>query len=114
MAGRVPRSSRAWNARDAAHLRGRVVRVAEDDRLRRARLRAGGHDLAVRDLPPLVARATLGEADALDTEGALLHDPARADRDVGVELHVERPLEPGVAPVERSEEHTSELQSHHD
>src|SRR6266850_1952473 len=76
--------------RQLRHPRLRIHEVAEHDRLGRAALRAGGLDLTVPERAVLVARVALALEDALDAEGALLHDALRAHRDVGVELPVER------------------------
>src|SRR6185295_10610881 len=54
----------------------------------RTHLLAGGHDLAVLDLPPLVLRGDALLADPLHAVGALLHDPAAAHRHVGVAHHL--------------------------
>src|SRR6185369_99925 len=96
----LERGETAGQGRLARDARGGVVRVAEDDGLRRAGLGAGGRDLAVLDLAVAVPRLPFGEADALHAEGALLHDALRAHRDVRVELQLERLQEAGVAPVE--------------
>src|SRR6266516_4163508 len=67
-----------------------VVQIAEADRLRRAGLRAGGRYLAVALAAVREAGAVLSAADALHTEGALLHHTLLAHGDVRVEQHVER------------------------
>ena len=66
-----------------------VVDVAEHDRLRRAGRLAGGHHVAVLHLAALVLGVDAGAADALHAVGALLHDAARAHRDLGVAQHLE-------------------------
>src|SRR5512143_3793150 len=60
----------------------RVAQVAEDDRRRRARLLAGGADLAVGERPPGELDGALARLDALHAQAALLHDAARAHGDV--------------------------------
>src|SRR5690606_20859639 len=59
----------ALHARDTGV---RVREVAEDDRVRRADLLAGGLDLAVADLAAFEAGEALGRADPLHAERALL------------------------------------------
>src|SRR5262249_24085326 len=54
------------------------------DRLRRARLLARRHDLAVPDRPRLPLRVVPRAVDPLDAVRALLHDAAAADRDLRV------------------------------
>src|SRR6185437_3621930 len=80
-----------------------VVQIAEDDRVRRAGLLAGGDDLAVLDRAVFLVRRDLGLLDALHAVRALLHDATRADRDIrvahelealGVEVRVEQEVEP--------------------
>ena len=79
---RVVAAARPCSLRDPAV---RVVQVAEDDRLGRARRLAGGHDLAVADRPALAFSASMrAGADALHAVGALLHHAAAAHRHVGV------------------------------
>ena len=69
----------------------RIVDVAEDDGLRRARRFAGRDDLAVADgARPRAWPATCARVDALHAVGALLHHAAAADGDVRVALHLER------------------------
>src|SRR3989454_2081501 len=70
--------------------RSRVVQVAEDDRLGRAGLGTGGADVAVVRRPVLEPGLVLRRADALHTEGALLHHTLLAHRHVGVEQQLER------------------------
>src|SRR5690349_393229 len=54
----------------------RIVQIAEDDRVGRARGGAGGHDLAVPDRAVLPLRVDARLVDALHAVGALLHDAA--------------------------------------
>src|SRR4029453_12549220 len=61
-----------------------VDEVAELDRLRRARLLAGGLGVAVLELAAAQARVDLGRAQALHAVGALLHHAARAHGHVRV------------------------------
>src|SRR6201999_1623421 len=63
----------ALPARDLGRL---VVNRSEDDRLGRAGLLAGGHDLAVGDFAAGDARVDACALDALHAVGALLHDAA--------------------------------------
>src|SRR5690606_2199958 len=67
-----------------------ILHIAELERARRTRLRAGRHDVAVTQRlagePALVLRT----ADPLHAEGALLHHAASPDRDLRIELQVER------------------------
>ena len=65
-------------------LRGRVVDVAEDERLGRADLLAGRPDLAVPERAVLALGVDPGAVDPLDAVGALLHDAERPDGDVRV------------------------------
>src|SRR5205085_292545 len=94
----------AVGARRAAQLGDRarlVLEVAEGDRLRRARLLAGGEDVAVPHAALLVTmRVVLAGDDPLYAHRALLHDAELAHGDIGVELHVERRREIVVVPVE--------------
>ncbi len=62
-----------------------VEDVAEDDGAGGAALGAGGGDLAVLDEAPLVLGVVPGGVNALDAEGALLHHPSRAHRQIGIE-----------------------------
>src|SRR5437763_1237130 len=66
----------------------RVVQVAEDYGLGRARLLARGLYLAVSDFVAALLRLDLCELDALDAVGALLHHAARAHTDFGVAHHL--------------------------
>src|SRR5262249_6997417 len=68
-------------SRDAAF---RIVDVSEHDRLGRADLLAGREDLAVSDRTVLLFRFDPRAIDALNAVGALLHDAAAADGDVGI------------------------------
>src|SRR6476661_9290010 len=80
-----------------------IAHVSEYDGVGRAGLGASGGELAVPDGPVLDPRLVLRAPDALDAEGALLHDAARPDGHVRVELQLER-LWPGdlvvLVPVE--------------
>ena len=67
-----------------------IVQVAEDDRLRRARRLAGGHDFAVADRPVLLLGLDARGVDALHAVRALLHHAAAADRDVGIAQQLQR------------------------
>ena len=77
-----------------------VGRVAEDDRARRAGLRAGHRELVDVQVALLERGAVLGLLDALHAERALLHDAFVAHRDVRVELPVQR-LREGVLRARR-------------
>src|SRR5262249_55665014 len=79
----------------ARHPALRIVDVAEDDRLGGTGLLAGGDDLAVADRATLLVGGDARALDALHAVAALLHDPPRADGDVGVLRH----LDGLVAPV---------------
>src|SRR3954454_24294607 len=85
------------------HFAGGVLHVAEDDRVRRTGLGTGGGKLAVSNGPVLQSGGVLGTPDALNAEGALLHDAAGPDGHVWIELEMER-LRPGhlvvLIPVE--------------
>src|SRR5690606_8199422 len=61
-----------------------VVEVTEDDGLGRAGRLTGGYHFTIGDAAVLVGRLDAGLGDALRAVGALLHDAAAADRDVGV------------------------------
>src|SRR6516165_856286 len=69
---------------ELGHLGVGIVDVTEHDRLRRARLLAGSHDLAVPDDAILSLRLYLDFLDALHAVGALLHDPPAANTDVRI------------------------------
>src|SRR5579872_800957 len=82
------------------HLAGRIVEVAEHDRVSRTRLLAGCFDRAIaRDL---LARFALGFLDALHAESALFHHAPRTHRDIRVEdeiledvvVSIIKPIEP--------------------
>src|SRR5262245_27702331 len=90
-------TARLCELRDAA---GRVTQIAEDDDLRRARLGAGRLNLTVAHASLLVLGRVLRAAYALHAEGALLHDAARAERDIRVELLVQRARPLGCEPRE--------------
>src|SRR5438094_2056673 len=79
-----------------------VFHVPKGDRLGRACLHARWHDIAVPHGPPVGAGVHLRSANALDTEGALLHHARAAYGDVGVELEMERRGPVGLEPVEAS------------
>src|ERR1017187_2187486 len=64
--------------------RGRIVDVAEDERLRRAHLLAGGEDLAVPEGPIFLLGVHARAVHPLNAVVALLHDALLADRDVRV------------------------------
>ena len=66
-----------------------IVDVAEDDRLGRAHRLAGRHDFAVANVAIFALRLDARGVDALHAVGALLHDAAAADGDVGVALQLE-------------------------
>src|SRR5207249_2846601 len=61
-----------------------VVQVAEHDRLGRAGLLAGRHDLAVADPAALLLGGDPSLHDALHAVRALLHHPAAPHGDVGI------------------------------
>jgi hypothetical protein len=65
-----------------------VGEITEPDRRGRADLLAGRHHVAVLQLPAFVLGSDLGLADALQAEGALLHDAPGAHRDLGVVRHL--------------------------
>ena len=76
------------------------MKIAEDDRVRRTRLGAGGRDIAVTNGASFTLRLELARLDPLHAEGAFLHHARAADGDVGVELLAER-RRPAVArPIE--------------
>src|SRR5204862_1240344 len=81
---------RAFVVRQLRHRPIRVGRVAKGDRARRTALRARDRELVRLELAMLERRAILGLADALDAEAALLHHTLAANRDVWIELPVER------------------------
>src|SRR4051812_11755449 len=68
----------------------RIGGITERDGARRAGLCARYRELVRRELASLRLGPRLRLADALDAEGALLHDTLAADGDVRVELPVER------------------------
>src|SRR6185312_1170001 len=67
----------------------RIVDVAEDDRVGRARLLARGLDLPVADSAIVLLRLDLRAVDPLHAVRALLHHAAAADRDVGIARELE-------------------------
>src|SRR5207237_8080417 len=69
-----------------------IVAAPEDVRLRRAVLTARGLDLAVPDRLAERLGSLFSFANALDAEGALLHDPAAAHGHVGIEHQAKRLL----------------------
>src|SRR3972149_2749014 len=69
----------------------RVIEITEDQRARWASLDTGRLNLTIARFAPLGLCLDLDPADALDAEGALLHDPARPGGDVRVELFGQRP-----------------------
>src|SRR3972149_1015838 len=77
----------------------RVIEITEDQRARWASLDTGRLNLAIGRFAPLGLCLDLDPADALDAEGALLHDPARPNGHVRVELLGERLREGGLEPV---------------
>src|SRR5256886_17135778 len=72
-------------ARQLVDARVAFVEIAEDDRFGRARLRAGGHDVAIADVAILESRLILRATDALHAERALFHHALLAHRDIRVE-----------------------------
>ena len=80
---------------------GRIVHVAEDDRLSRARLLASGLNVAIDHRLATLPRRDLAFFDALDTHRALLHDAASPHGDVRVEYQTLKRVFPFVLePVE--------------
>src|SRR5689334_9054189 len=79
-----------------------VIDIAEHDRLGRTGLLTGGHDLVALQIAAFLVGLDQRGLDPLGAIGALLHDAARADRDVGIfgsllgiaELAVVVPVEP--------------------
>src|SRR5262249_1730349 len=71
------------------HAASGVVLVAEGDGARRAGRPARGHDLPLGDLAALVLGVDADAVDPLHAVGALLHDTARAHRDLGIALQLE-------------------------
>ena len=67
-----------------------LVQVAEADGAGRAGGLAGGHDFAVADRAVLTFGGAARAADALNAIGAFLHHAARADRDLGIVLRLDR------------------------
>src|SRR5262249_7556524 len=78
------------------HRAPRLVAVAEDDRLGRAGLLAGGHHLALTQRPVLAPGSDLGAADTLAAAWALLHRAAGPHRDFGVPAHREPSVGAGI------------------
>src|SRR5256885_827863 len=89
----------AWIPGQLRHAGVAVVQIAEDDRFRRARLRARGGDVTVTHGAILDPGLILRAANALHAEGALLHHALLAHRDVGIEQHGERLGEGFVLPA---------------
>ena len=102
--GCVPRSSRslasARRSRQARHVALRIVQVAEDQRARPARLRARRLDLAVAHLAVLRLGLNLRTLDALHAERALLHHADFTQRDVRIELQLQRLVPRRVEEIE--------------
>src|SRR5262249_8812045 len=71
------------------HAARRIVEVAKDDGIGRARRRAGRHYLAVPYLAIMALRVDPRVIDALDAVRALLHDAAASHRDVGIPQRLE-------------------------
>ena len=91
--GRVPRSSSSLLPRDdleSRHLALGIFEITEHERFRRARLHAGRLNVAVPELALLSFCLNRHRLDALHAERALLHHADRAQRDVGVELQMQR------------------------
>src|SRR5262249_19275322 len=65
-----------------------IIEIAEDDRARRARLLTGGVDVAILERRAVALGFDLGFLDALHTEGAFLHNPARTHGDIGIQHQV--------------------------
>src|SRR5262249_46134378 len=82
------------------HGAGGILQVAEGDGLCRARLHAGGDDLAVPHRAAVGLRIHLRRADALQAEGALLHHARATHGDVWIELEVERRRPVRSEPIE--------------
>jgi len=85
---------------ELGHGAGVVLQVAERNRLRRACLLTRRADVAVAHRALLVARSILAGDDALEAHRTLLHHAELTDRDVGVQLHLERRRELVLEPVE--------------
>ncbi len=75
-----------------------VVEVAKYKGVSRTSLRASCLNLAINHFTVLAFGVPDASSDALDTEGALLHDSAASNRDVGVQMVAER-LGPNWLPV---------------
>ena len=74
----------------ASHPAGRIPEIAEDDGVGWAGLGAGGGELAVPERPIFQPSVVLRAPDALNAEGALLHDPAGPHGDVRIQLQLQR------------------------
>src|SRR5207245_7313398 len=94
---RVITAGKLGETRDAAI---GVVQIAEHDRISRARLRAGWHDIAVAQGPVLAFGVNLRGLDPLDAERALFHHADAPYRDVWIQLLAERRRPPVSRPVE--------------
>ncbi len=79
----------AQRPRQPRHAAVGIVEIAEHDRRGRTRLRTRRLQRAVGNRAVLGLGGGLRRLDALDAEGALLHHPDRADRDVGIELQLQ-------------------------
>src|SRR5947199_796591 len=67
-----------------SHLAVLVVQITEDDGLCRANLSTGSDNFTVPNATVFFFRLDLHLLNPLDAVGALLHDPAAANRDVGI------------------------------
>src|ERR1051326_4644754 len=78
-----------------------IVQIAEHDRAGRTGLLARGADIPIPDRSAGPLRFDLRFLDALHAESTLLHDSARAHRDIGIEQQVRQTVFPRVVePVE--------------
>src|SRR5690606_40769793 len=75
---------------EGGHAALRIKQVTEQDCLRGTRLRTSRHDLAVHELPTLIARLDLRALNALNAVSALLHHSPRANGDIRILLHLLR------------------------
>src|SRR5262245_20301982 len=80
----------ARRSRESRHLALGIFEITEHERFRRARLHAGWLNVAVPELALLSFCLNRHRLDALHAERALLHHADRAQRDVGVELQMQR------------------------
>src|SRR6185312_6860542 len=80
----------------------RVVQITEHDRSRRTRLGAGCREITVLDIAALQLSALLRVIDALNAEGALLHNTTAAHRDEWVELFLQSVGPLGLPKVEEA------------